>query len=86
MASIRKFINRIIRSDAPPLLGRWKIDYCENRIAKKVNLTNEDHCGTCADYILTKYNSIPLQKYNSINNSKRLDSTSSLFFYRSFSS
>jgi hypothetical protein len=29
------------------LLGRWTIDYCENKINKKIDLSNEDHCGTC---------------------------------------
>ncbi len=29
------------------LLGRWNIDYCEKKINKKVELSNEDHCGTC---------------------------------------
>jgi hypothetical protein len=29
------------------LLGRWTIDYCENKINKKIDFSNEDHCGTC---------------------------------------
>jgi hypothetical protein len=29
------------------LLGRWTIDYCDNKINKKLDLSNEDHCGTC---------------------------------------
>jgi hypothetical protein len=29
------------------LLGRWNIDYCEKKINKKIDLSNEDHCGTC---------------------------------------
>jgi hypothetical protein len=29
------------------LLGRWTIDYCEEKINKKIDLSNEDHCGTC---------------------------------------
>jgi hypothetical protein len=33
----------------PPkvLLGRWTIDYCEKKINKKIDLSNEDHCGAC---------------------------------------
>ncbi len=33
------------------LLGRWAIDYSDPRSAEKINkkidLSNEDHCGTC---------------------------------------
>jgi len=33
------------------LLGRWNIDYCENIINKKIDLSNEDHCGVCNNNI-----------------------------------
>ncbi len=29
------------------LLGRWTIDYCQKKINKKIDLSNEDHCGAC---------------------------------------
>jgi hypothetical protein len=32
-------------------LGRWNIDYCNNKMNKKVDLSNEDHCGPCGQYI-----------------------------------
>jgi len=35
-------------------LGRWNIDYCAKKINNKVDLSNEDHCGPCGQYILTK--------------------------------
>jgi hypothetical protein len=46
------------------LLGRWTIDYCENKINKKVDLSNEDHCGTCNNYINYNYinNNINIKK------------------------
>ena len=28
-------------------LGRWNIDYCSEKINRKVDLSNEDHCGPC---------------------------------------
>ena len=31
------------------LLGRWNIDYCQKKINKKIDLSNEDHCGTCSN-------------------------------------
>jgi len=45
-------ITRIIANFAPaknikPIIGRWSVDYNINRINRKVDLSNEDHCGTC---------------------------------------
>jgi hypothetical protein len=46
-----KFISKVknILSTKQPtlLLGRWKIDYCNEKINKKIDLSNEDHCGVC---------------------------------------
>ena len=36
-------------SDKTPL-GRWNVDYCRKIINTKVELSNEDHCGTCSQY------------------------------------
>ena len=32
---------------APPVLGRWGIQYDEKIIARKIVQANEDHCGCC---------------------------------------
>ena len=32
---------------APPVLGRWGIQYDERIIARKIVQANEDHCGCC---------------------------------------
>ena len=32
-------------------LGRWKIDYNPDTTGRKVDLSNEDHCGTCGEYV-----------------------------------
>ena len=37
----------IVSKQPKVLLGRWTIDYCEDKINKKIDLSNEDHCGTC---------------------------------------
>ena len=34
-------------------LGRWNLDYC-NKMNQKVDLSNEDHCGPCGQYIKNK--------------------------------
>lgn len=44
-----------------PPLGRWRLDYCSKKIDYKVNLTNEDHCGTCNSYRLTKVDVPPVK-------------------------
>lgn len=54
-----KFIITIIRrliliNELPRPLGRWKIEECNIRINKKIDLSNEDHCGPCGEYKLSK--------------------------------
>jgi len=39
-------------------LGRWQIDYCDKKINRKIDMSNEDHCGPCGQYMVTK------RKYN----------------------
>jgi len=36
------------------LLGRWNIETCNKKMNKKIDLSNEDHCGPCGEYILDK--------------------------------
>jgi hypothetical protein len=36
-----------IKKEPLCLLGRWNIDYCVLKMNKKIDLSNEDHCGTC---------------------------------------
>ncbi len=45
------------------LLGRWKIDYCEKTINKKIDLSNEDHCGTCNNNKNIYINNINFKKF-----------------------
>ncbi len=35
-------------------LGRWNLEYSDAKITNKIELSNEDHCGLCNDYILNK--------------------------------
>ncbi len=43
-------------------LGRWNIVYCNEKINKKIDLSNEDHCGACNINSLYQY-----KKYKDIN-------------------
>lgn len=52
-----KFIKSLIQKFKTPekkILGRWNIDYCDKKMNKKIDLSNEDHCGPCGNYILNK--------------------------------
>ncbi len=61
MNFITKMIQKFIMKDAPKPMGRWNIDYCSKKMNQKVDLSNEDHCGPCGQYALTKikYNKTP---------------------------
>ena len=54
MRFIIKTIKNVIKTEPPRILGRWNIDYCKKKMNKKIDLSNEDHCGPCGEYILAK--------------------------------
>ena len=47
---IRTF--RMVEKRKP--MGRWNIEYCNKKIDQKIDLSNEDHCGPCGQYIIAK--------------------------------
>jgi len=51
-------IKTIFLKDVPKPTGRWGIDHCTKKINVKVDLSNEDHCGPCGQYALTKLKKI----------------------------
>ena len=44
-------IQQIMKKDKK-ILGRWNMEYCDTKMNKKIDLSNEDHCGPCGQYIL----------------------------------
>ena len=52
-------------------LGRWNIDYCNNKMNKKVDLSNEDHCGPCGQYIIDKIDKINKKDLDNKNKIKK---------------
>lgn len=59
---MQRMINKyLIKQEIKPL-GRWNIDYCNQKMNKKVDLSNEDHCGPCGQYIIEKTKETPLVK------------------------
>jgi len=50
-----------MQKEVPKPVGRWNIEKCNTKINNKVDLSNEDHCGPCGQYVLQK---IELKKEN----------------------
>jgi len=53
MQIIKSIIKRFAEKDKK-ILGRWTIDYCDKKVNSKIDLSNEDHCGPCGQYLLQK--------------------------------
>lgn len=55
MKYIRGLIQRILDYDRQiKPTGRWNLEYCDKKLHYKVGLSNEDNCGACSQYALTK--------------------------------
>jgi hypothetical protein len=61
ISSIKNALIKYKYRETPKTLGRWGIDYCNDTLNKKIDLSNEDHCGPCGQYALSK--DIPNNKY-----------------------
>jgi hypothetical protein len=48
------FLKQFIPKELPKHLGRWRTEHCPRQMNKKIDLSNEDHCGPCGQYALTK--------------------------------
>jgi len=51
---ISSFFNKNINKSTSIPLGRWNIDKCINKINIKIDMSNNDHCGTCHNYLTNK--------------------------------
>jgi len=49
---ITKFLQKIKPKVLAKPLGRWNIEYCNTIIDRKIDLSNEDHCGPCGEYAI----------------------------------
>lgn len=63
----QSFTKKLDKVDKP--LGRWNIEYCSNKLDKKIDMSNEDHCGPCGQYVIDKSNK-SLVVYKEIENRK----------------
>lgn len=57
MKYITNVISKFFKKELPKPLGRWNIDYCNKKMDQKVDLSNEDHCGPCGQYVVDKKSS-----------------------------
>ena len=53
MKFITTLVKRFAKEDKK-ILGRWGIEKCDKKMNAKIDLSNEDHCGPCGQYILDK--------------------------------
>jgi hypothetical protein len=54
MKFIKSVLKNILPKDLPKPLGRWNVEQCNIKTNYKIDLSNEDHCGPCGQYALTK--------------------------------
>jgi hypothetical protein len=71
---MNKYIINIIKKSFPKELskpmGRWRIENCNIQMNNKIDLSNEDHCGPCGQYALSKTELKNNQKTELKNNQK----------------
>jgi len=67
MKYITNFIRKVIlKESTKPYLGRWNLENCDKKINYKIDMSNEDHCGPCGQYALSRFE----MKRNEIMNEK----------------
>ena len=54
MKFIITIVRKILPSEVPKPIGRWRIENCNKQMNSKIDLSNEDHCGPCGQYALSK--------------------------------
>jgi hypothetical protein len=52
MKQFRKLFTKFLIKEQTKPLGRWYIDYSTNKMNRKIDLANEDHCGPCGQYAI----------------------------------
>ena len=70
MKNLINFIKKFIPKELPKPVGRWSNEYCDIKMNQRVDLSNEDHCGPCGQYLLSKKESTETHKKVDENNNK----------------
>lgn len=58
MKILMSIVRSFIPENLPNNLSRWRIEHCKIKTNNKVDLANENHCGSCGQYALDKINVI----------------------------
>jgi hypothetical protein len=56
MSFLRNIFKNLMIKEPEKKLGRWNIVYSTKIIDRNIDLSNEDHCGSCNVYITRKNN------------------------------
>lgn len=51
---IINIVKNIFPKELPKPMGRWRLENSHTQLNHKVDLSNEDHCGPCGQYALSK--------------------------------
>lgn len=64
MNFIKTIIKKIFPRELPKPMGRWRMENNNAQMNQKIDLSNEDHCGPCGQYALSKmdFSSFPMKK------------------------
>jgi hypothetical protein len=54
MRFLIKVLKNLLPKESAKPVGRWSNEQCVVKINQRVDLSNEDHCGPCGQYILSK--------------------------------
>ena len=66
MKYVITIIKKIFSKELPKPVGRWRIEHSNKQMNNKIDLSNEDHCGPCGQYALTKIESKKSENKNNI--------------------
>ena len=54
MRFIKSILQRFLPKELPKPMGRWAPQECNIKLNQRIDLSNEDHCGPCGQYLLSK--------------------------------
>lgn len=57
MKYVITIVKKLFSKELPKPVGRWRIEHSNKQMNSKIDLSNEDHCGPCGQYALTKIES-----------------------------
>ena len=51
---VMMILSNLVKKDEKKILGRWNLESCDKKMNHKIDMSNEEHCGPCGQYILDK--------------------------------